>query len=90
MQNGTFTFWACRERTDGTKEENSYSGVTASAMDENSVLWNFILNSSTKSRSSSSSFQEFGLACLEDNFAFENITIPEKGIYVLYQEAGGK
>ena len=86
LQNGTFTFWLCQELSDGTKEENSYSGVTASAMDENNVLWVF-------SGTIGEEFMQFGFACMEDNFTFQDLTIPEKGVYVLYYEelnGGGK
>lgn len=82
LQNGTFTFWFCRELTDGTKEENSYNGVTASTADENNVLWSFSVTVDEKSL-------ECGLACLEDNFTFQDLTIPEKGIWVFYQESSG-
>ena len=37
--------------------------------------------------------QELGFACLEDNFTFQGLTIPEKGVYVGYYEepnGGGK
>lgn len=88
LQNGTFTFWLCQELTNGTKEENTYSGVTASAMDENNVLWRFVFNSSTRKNSSSSS-DVFGIVCLEDNFTFYDITIPEKGVYVMYRDISG-
>lgn len=90
LQNGTFTFWTCRELTDGTKEENSYNGVTANALDENNVLWQFVLNSSTRGVNSSSSPDLFGIACLEDNFTIQDLTIPEKGVYVYYEKAGEK
>lgn len=86
LQNGTFTFWSCEEWSNGTKEETSYSGVTAIAMDENNVLWLFSVAVGEESK-------EFGFACLEDNFTFQGITIPEKGVYVLYYEGssgGGK
>lgn len=86
LQNGTFTFWFCKELSNGTKEENSYSGVTASAMDENNVLWIFSGAVGEESR-------DFGFACLEDNFTFQGLTIPEKGVYVMYYEepdGGGK
>lgn len=83
LQNGTFTFWICREMTDGTKEENSYSGVTASAVDENKVLWMFSVAIDEDS-------QQFGLVCLEDNFTVQNTTFPEKGVYIYYEEAGEK
>ena len=85
LQNGTFTFWVCRELTDGTKEENSYNGITASALDENNVLWQFVLNSSTRGANSSSSPALFGIACLEDNFTVQDLTVPEKGIWVFYE-----
>ena len=96
LQNGTFTFWLCQELTDGTKEEASYSGVTAIAQDENNILWAFVPgNTSTlKQSSSSSSSGPVGLVCLEDNFTFEGeLTISEKGVYVMYYEepnGGGK
>ena len=79
LQNGTFTFWLCQELSDGTKEENSYSGVTAIAMDENNVLWLFSVAVGEES-------QELGFACLEDNFTLQDLTIPEKGVYVFYYE----
>ena len=92
LQNGTFTFWLCQELDDGTKEETSYSGVTAIAQDENNVLWVFVPgNTFGQSSSSPSSF--IGLVCFEDNFTFQGLTIPEKGVYVLYYEepnGGGK
>lgn len=94
LQNGTFTFWACQELTDGTKEENSYSGVTAIAQDENNILWFFVPPGNTyKQRPSSSSSDPIGLVCLEDNFNIGELTIPEKGVYVMYYEepdGGGK
>lgn len=83
LQNGTFTFWMCQELTDGTKEEKSYSGVTASAVDGNNVLWEFSVEVGEDSN-------YFGIACLEDNFTFQGLTIPEKGVYVIYEEAGEK
>ena len=86
LQNSTFTFWLCQELSDGTKEENSYSGVTANAVDENNVLWLFSVAVGEDSK-------QFGFACLEDNFTFQGLTIPEKGVYVLYYEepnGGGK
>ena len=90
LQNGTFTFWICQEFDNGTKEENSYSGVTAIAQDENNVLWVFVLNSSTrKSNSSSSSSGPIGLVCFEDNFTIGELTIPEKGVYAYYAELSG-
>ena len=79
LQNGTFTFWAYQELSDGTKEENSYSGVTAIAMDENNILWLFSVAVGEKSK-------DFGFACLEDNFTLQGLTIPEKGVYVFYYE----
>lgn len=82
LQNGTFTFWLCQELSNGTKKENSYSGVTASAMDENNVLWVF-------SGTIGEEFMQFGFACMEDNFTFQGLTIPEKGVYVLYHESSG-
>lgn len=94
LQNGTFTFWLCQELTDGTKEETSYSGVTAIAQDENNVLWVFVPPGNTfKQSSSSSSSAPIGLVCLEDNFTLQGLTIPEKGVYVMYYEepnGGGK
>ena len=93
LQNGTFTFWLCQELSDGTKEETSYSGVTAIAQDENNVLWIFVQGNTFKQSSSSSSSSPIGLVCLEDNFTFQGLTIPEKGVYVLYYEepnGGGK
>lgn len=90
LQNGTFTFWLCQELTDGTKEEYSYSGVTANAMDENNILWFFIPGNAPtpllQSSSSSSSSPPIGLVCLEDNFTFQGLTISEKGVYVMYYE----
>lgn len=86
LQNGTFTFWLCQELSDGTKEENSYSGVTADALNENNAFWFF-------SVAVGEEIQDFGFACLEDNFTFQGITIPEKGVYVMYYEepnGGGK
>lgn len=86
LQNGTFTFWLCQELSNGTKRENNYSGVTASAMDENNVLWLFSVVVGEEP-------QELGFACLEDNFTFQGMTIPEKGVYVLYYDessGGGK
>ena len=91
LQNGTFTFWFCQEWTDGTKEENSYSGVTAIAQDENNILWFFVLGNTFSQGSSSSS--PIGLVCFEDNFTIGELTIPEKGVYVVYYEepnGGGK
>ena len=82
LQNGTFTFWFCEELSNGTKRENSYSGATASAMDENNVLWLFSVAVGENSK-------QLGFACLEDNFTFQGITIPEKGVYVLYYENSG-
>lgn len=79
LQNGTFTFWDCQELSNGTKEENSYSGVTANAIDENSVLWDFPVAAGEDS-------VDLGFVCLEDNFTFQGLTIPEKGVYVLYYE----
>ena len=95
LQNGTFTFWLCQELTDGTKEEYRYSGVTANAMDENNILWFFIPgNAPTPLKSSSSSSSNpIGLVCLEDNFTIGELTISEKGVYVMYYEessGGGK
>lgn len=84
LQNGTFTFWLCQELDDGTKEEYRYSGVTANAMDENNVLWIF------SGAISEEESMQFGFACLEDNFTFQGLTIPEKGVYVLYYNGGGK
>lgn len=81
LQNGTFTFWLCEELSNGTKEENSYSDVTAIAVDENNVLWFFAVDEDSI---------EFGFACFEDNFTFQGFTIPEKGVYVLYYNGGGK
>lgn len=86
LQNGTFTFWFCEELSDGTKKETSYSGVMASAIDENNVLWFFSVAIGEEHR-------EFGFACLEDNFTFQGFTLPEKGVYVMYYEepsGGGK
>ena len=82
LQNGTFTFWLCQELPDGTKEETSYSGVTANAVDENNVLWLFSVVVGEDSR-------QLGFACLEDNFTFQGLTIPEKGVYVLYYKNSG-
>ena len=90
LQNGTFTFWLCQELTDGTKEENSYSGVTAIAQDENNILWFFVPGNTSTLKSSSSSSNPIGLVCLEDNFNIGELTIPEKGVYVMYYEGGGK
>lgn len=94
LQNGTFTFWVCQELSDGTKEEANYSGVTAIAQDENNVLWLFVPPGNTfKQSSSSSSSAPIGLVCLEDNFTLQGLTIPEKGVYVMYYEepnGGGK
>ena len=94
LQNGTFTFWLCQELTDGTKEETSYSGVTAIAQGENNVLWLFVPPGNTFQQSSSSpSSNPIGLVCLEDNFTLQGLTIPEKGVYVMYYEepdGGGK
>ena len=84
LQNGTFTFWVCQELTDGTKEENSYSGVTAIAQDGNNILWFFVLGNTFSQGSSSSS--PIGLVCFEDNFTIGELTIPEKGVYVVYYE----
>ena len=86
LQNGTFTFWLCQELNNGTKKENSYSGVTANAVDENNVLWFFSVAVGEEP-------QEFGFVCLEDNFTFQGLTISEKGVYVMYYEepnGGGK
>lgn len=86
LQNGTFTFWFCREKPDGTKEEKSYNDVTASALDKNNVLWGFSVAIGEDS-------QDLGFACLEDNFTFQGLTIPEKGVYALYYKrssGGGK
>ena len=91
LQNGTFTFWLCQELDDGTKEETSHSGVTAIAVDKNNILWIFAPGN-TYSQSSSSS-EPIGFVCFEDNFTFQGLTIPEKGIYVMYYEessGGGK
>ena len=91
LQNGTFTFWLCQELSDGTKEETSYSGVTAIAQDENNILWFFVLGNTFSQGSSSSS--PIGLVCFEDNFTIGELTIPEKGVYVVYYEepnGGGK
>lgn len=82
LQNGTFTFWFCEELSNGTKEENTYNGVTARAMDENNILWFFLVAVGEES-------QGLGFACLEDNFTLQGLTIPEKGVYVLYQESSG-
>lgn len=82
LQNGTFTFWLCQELSNGMKKETSYSGVTATAVDENNVLWLFSVAVGEESR-------EFGFACLEDNFTFQGLTIPEKGVYVVYYENSG-
>ena len=94
LQNGKFTFWACQELSDGTKEEYRYSGVTANAMDENNILWFFIpRNAPTPMSSGSSSSNPIGLVCLEDNFTIGELTISEKGVYVMYYEepnGGGK
>ena len=94
LQNGTFTFWVCQELSNGTKEENSYSGVTAIAQDENNALWLFAPGNTFKQSSSSpSSGLPIGLVCFEDNFTFQGLTIPEKGVYVVYYEessGGGK
>ena len=94
LQNGTFTFWICEELSNGTKEENSYSGVTAIAEDENNVLWVFVPPGNTFKQSSSSPSSELiGLVCFEDNFTIGELTIPEKGVYVMYYEepnGGGK
>lgn len=92
LQNGTFTFWLCQELDDGTKEETSHSGVTAIAQDENNILW-FFAPGNTYSQSSSSSSPPIGLVCFEDNFTIGELTIPEKGVYVMYYEessGGGK
>lgn len=83
LQNGTFTFWMCEEKSNGTKEEHSYNGVTATAVDENNVLWLFSI-------AVGEDFIELGFACLEDNFTFQGLTIPEKGVYVMYYNRGGK
>lgn len=86
LQNGTFTFWFCEELSNGTKKETSYSGVTANAMNENNVFWFF-------SVAVGEEIQNLGFACLEDNFTFQGLTIPEKGVYVVYYEepnGGGK
>ena len=86
LQNGTFTFWLCQELSNGTKRENSYSSVTASAVDENNILWFFL-------RAIGEESIELGFACLEDNFTFQGFTIPEKGVYVVYYDessGGGK
>ena len=72
--------------SNGTKKETSYSGVTANAMDENNVLWLFSVAVGEEPK-------ELGFACLEDNFTFQGLMIPEKGVYVLYYEepdGGGK
>lgn len=95
LQNGTFTFWVCQELSDGTKEEANYSGVTAIAQDENNVLWVFVPPGNTfkQSSSSPSSGGFIGFVCFEDNFTFQGLTIPEKGVYVMYYEessGGGK
>lgn len=93
LQNGKFTFWVCQELSDGTKEEASYSGVTAIAQDENNVLWFFVPGNTYSQRPSSSSSDPIGLVCLEDNFTIGKLTIPEKGVYVMYYEepnGGGK
>lgn len=82
LQNGTFTFWMYAEKSNGTKEEHSYNGVTAIAVDENNVLWLFSVAVGEES-------QELGFACLEDNFTFQGLTIPEKGVYVAYYENSG-
>lgn len=89
LQNGTFTFWLCQELTDGTKEENSYSGVTAIAQDENNVLWFFVPGNTYSQRPSSSSSAPIGLVCLEDNFNIGELTISEKGVYVYYEDRSG-
>ena len=91
LQNGTFTFCICQELSDDTKEETSYSGVTAIAQDGNNILWFFVLGNTFKQSSSSSN--PIGLVCFEDNFTIGELTIPEKGVYVLYYEGpdgGGK
>lgn len=86
LQNGKFTFWACQELSDGTKEEASYSGVTAIAQDENNVLWFFVPGNTYSQRPSSSSSSPIGLVCFEDNFTIGELTIPEKGVYVMYYD----
>ena len=79
LQNGKFTFWVCQELSNGTKRENSYSGVTAIAVDENHVLWLFSVAVGEEPK-------DLGFACLEDNFTIGELTIPEKGVYVMYYE----
>ena len=89
LQNGTFTFWLCQELSDGTKEETSYSGVTAITQDENNILWLFAPGNTFKQSSSSPSSGPIGLVCFEDNFTIGELTIPEKGVYVVYYENSG-